>query len=222
MEEKLSLLLQQNISLTGAGRTDTGVHASCMYAHFDVLETLNNLEKLSGRLNRFLPPDISIDGIFKVPDIANARFSAISRTYQYHVHFLKNAFLNDRSWYVHKYPDTNAMIKAARLLLNFESFGAFTRTGGAASNFICHLYDCEWIFNEYQAIFTIKANRFLRNMVRAIVGTMMELGHGRITLEEFEAIVQSDDRKKAGESAPPQGLFLTDIKYPNEIQLCLK
>lgn len=218
LDESMSVVLNEKISTIGAGRTDTGVHALIFCAHFDSnsasLETDKNL---IFRLNCYLPADISVSSIRKVRADANARYSAVSRTYKYYIARTKDPFFNNSSWYVHGVLDISIMNKACGILLNHSDFTSFSKLHSGSKTNICRIYNAEWEEQENRLVFTIRADRFLRNMVRAIVGTMTDLGSGKITHGEFEEIILQKDRCKAGKSAPAQGLFLTEIEYPDEI-----
>lgn len=218
LEKALSLTLREDISVTGAGRTDAGVHALSYCAHFDSgKQEINKDENLIFRLNRFLPRDISVHSARKVTPEANARFSALSRTYRYIISRSKDPFSLDSSWYIYGSLDLEALNKAAALLLKYSDFTSFCRLHSDNKTNICKIYHASWSVAEDKLIFTITADRFLRNMVRAIVGTMVDLAGGKITLEDFEEIIKLKDRSRAGMSAPPEGLFLAGIEYPEEI-----
>lgn len=216
--EKLSLILREPVELTGAGRTDAGVHASCFCAHFNSANLdLNELGKATYRLNAILPNDIAVHTIRPVTPDAHARFSAISRTYQYHLHSKKDPFLQSTSYYYQRTLKFEQMEMACGLLMEYNDFKAFSKNNTDVKTYICHIYKAEWQFDQDKAVFIITADRFLRNMVRAIVGTMLELGKGNMNLNDFKEIILSRDRSRAGQSMPPQGLFLSDIKYPENI-----
>jgi tRNA pseudouridine38-40 synthase len=220
IDEALSSILSEIISTTGAGRTDTGVHAKVFCAHFDSLsDEIDSRINLIYRINRYLPKDISVTSIRKVRPDANARFSALSRTYKYYISREKDPFSEDSSWHIYGDLDVESMNRAAAILTNYSDFTSFSRLHGSAKTNICKVYEAKWEENENQLIFTIKADRFLRNMVRAIVGTMSEIGMGKTTLEEFEEIINVMDRGRAGKSAPAKGLFLTEIEYSPEIYI---
>lgn len=215
LDNALSTVFNEKISATGAGRTDTGVHALVFFAHFesispDLADNKNNIF----RLNSFLPKDIAVNGIFKVVPDAHARFSAVSRTYKYYIARVKDPFLDDSSWFIHGKIDLNIMNRACRILMKYTDFTSFSRVHSDVKTNLCTLFYSFWVQDDVTLVFTIKADRFLRNMVRAIVGTMIATGTGRIDLEEFEIIIQAKDRCRAGQSAPARGLFLTDIEYP--------
>jgi tRNA pseudouridine38-40 synthase len=218
LDNALSVILCEKINTAGAGRTDTGVHALYFCAHFDSISTELTINRnLEFRLNRYLPEDISVLNIRKVLPDANARYSAISRTYKYYVARRKDPFLNNSSWYLHGEIDLEEMNKACKILLNYSDFTSFSKLHSGAKTNICTIYSADWKEVEKQVIFTIRADRFLRNMVRAIVGTLVEVGFGKLSLPEFENIILAKDRCKAGTSAPAKGLFLVDIEYPSEI-----
>ncbi|MGA1976691.1 MAG: tRNA pseudouridine(38-40) synthase TruA [Bacteroidales bacterium] len=218
LDEALNKILNEEINTTGAGRTDTGVHALAFCAHFDsVRPDLSSDGNLIFRLNRYLPKDISVSYILKVRPDANARFSAISRTYKYYISRKKNPFTNDSSWYIHGNIDIKTMNDTCGILMKHSDFTSFSRLHSDTRTNICKILSAAWEENNDILIFTIKADRFLRNMVRAIVGTIVETGRGKTTLKEFEEIILARDRARAGKSAPAKGLFLADIEYPEEI-----
>jgi tRNA pseudouridine38-40 synthase len=218
LEEALSVVLNERISTIGAGRTDTGVHASFFCAHFESISPDLLTEKnLVFRLNSFLPPDISVNSIKKVVAEANARYSAISRTYKYFISRIKDPFFDNSSWYIYGKIDVVAMNKACEILYHHSDFTSFSKLHSGAKSNICKIYYANWEESGNRLVFTIKADRFLRNMVRAIVGTIVEMGIGKMDIKEFEEIILAKDRCKAGKSAPAQGLFLEDIEYPEEI-----
>jgi tRNA pseudouridine38-40 synthase len=218
LNEKLSLLLKEPIVLTGAGRTDTGVHARCFYAHFDYNKMdSNEIDKLVYHLNSILPSDIAVQSIFPVADNAHARFSATSRSYEYYIHSKKDPFLEGISYFYHKSLDVQKMQLACKLIIEFDDFKSFSKNHTDVKTYNCHIFNAEWKVTENQIIFEIRADRFLRNMVRAIVGTMLELGNNSKSLDDFRKIILSRDRSMAGQSVPPQGLFLIDIIYPEDI-----
>ena len=218
MDEALNVVLNEKISTTGAGRTDTGVHAILFCAHFDSdVPDLNTAEKVVFRLNQYLPADISVNSIRKVVPDANARYSAISRTYKYYISRNKDPFFENSSWYLHGKIDIAKMNIACKKLMDQSDFTSFSKLHSGAKTNICKIYSARWEESDSRLVFTIKADRFLRNMVRAIVGTIVDIGFGKIDLKEFEDIIEAKDRCKAGKSAPAKGLFLVDIEYPEEI-----
>lgn len=222
LAKALSTILNTDIELMGAGRTDTGVHAKEMYAHFDFekkIDVANTVHKL----NSFLAKDIVVYDIIAVHKEAHARFDATKRTYEYHINTFKDAFSQEQSWYYHQKLDLNLMNQAAKILLKHTDFQCFSKVNTDVNTFDCEVFEAQWTRSTAkqdadkqendQLIFTISANRFLRNMVRAIVGTLVNVGLGKITLEEFNAIILSKDRDKAGFSVPANGLYLTKIDY---------
>lgn len=214
VDEKLSLLLGQNIETLGCGRTDKGVHAKNFYAHFDATSEWD-CTQLEYKLNQVLPHDIVICKVLKVNDDFNARFDALTRTYEYWIIQKKDPFLEEQAWFQPKELDVETMNKAANLLIGKKDFQCFSKVQTQVQNFICDVQFAQWENNNQKLIFTITANRFLRNMVRAIVGTLIEVGKGHKTIENVQAILESKDRNKAGQSVPAHGLYLTEILYPN-------
>jgi len=216
VERVLSTLLRSETKVVGAGRTDTGVHARQLIAHFDC-EALEDPDELCFRANAFLPKDIAFNAIYAVKDDAHARFDAVSRTYQYHISLSKDPFSVDLAYKAPTKPDVDLMNQAAQIMMEYQDFEAFSRTGSDVKTFICKLTQAHWVVNDQGLIFTISADRFLRNMVRAVVGTLLEVGMGKCSLEQFRAIIESKDRSKAGASAPAHGLYLTAVNYPDNI-----
>ena len=218
LDEALSVVLNEKISTIGAGRTDAGVHAMIFCAHFDSLSPdLLTIKNLVCRLNQYLPIEISVISLKKVVPDANARYSAISRTYKYYISRIKDPFFDNSSWYLHGKINIAAMNEACGLLFHHSDFTSFSRLHSGAKSNICKIYSAGWKESDNRLVFTIKADRFLRNMVRAIVGTMVDIGFGKMDLNEFEGIILAKDRCKAGKSAPAKGLFLADNEYPEEI-----
>ena len=218
LDESLSLILGEKVSTTGAGRTDAGVHALFFCAHFD--STVNDLDiktDLVFRLNRFLPDDIAITGIRKVKNDANARYSAISRTYRYFITRKKDPFRTETSWFIHGPLDIDLMNMVSGTLTRYDDFTSFSRLHSDNKTNICKVFMAEWELEGDTLVFTIKADRFLRNMVRAITGTVVDIGRKKISPAEFEKIIEARDRGSAGMSAPAKGLFLSDIEYPGDI-----
>lgn len=213
LNKAFSVLLQSEMNLMGAGRTDTGVHAREMYAHFDT-DTTFDIPTLVHKLNSFLPKDIVIYDIIPVHDDAHTRFDATKRTYEYHIHQCKNPFLDELSWYFHQTLDINLMNQAAQILQNYTDFECFSKVNTDVNTFDCTIFEAYWKRGENnQLVFTISANRFLRNMVRSIVGTLINVGLHKITLDDFTKIIESKSREKAGFSVPAHGLYLTKIEY---------
>jgi len=218
LDKALSVILNETITTTGAGRTDTGVHALVFSAHFDsTAPDLSTRQNLIFRLNQYLPGDISVASIRKVVPGANARYSAISRTYKYYISRVKDPFFDDSSWFLHNNLNTALMNKACSILLKHSDFTSFSRLHSDTKTNICRIFSAGWEETKNRIVFTIKADRFLRNMVRAIVGTMVDVGSGKISIKDFKKIILAKDRCKAGKSAPAKGLFLVDIEYPQGI-----
>lgn len=227
LREALSTLLRQPVETVGAGRTDAGVHARKMVAHFDfepseeappapdVMDAQGlDCQQFAYRLNRLLPRDIAVHGVELVDSDMHARFSATSRTYHYYIHTLKDPFVSAYSCEMHYPLDFDAMNKAAEWLLTQEDFASFCKAGADVKTTLCTLTHACWHrLSDTSWRFEITANRFLRNMVRAVVGTLVEVGRGRITFEEFQRIVSTHSRSAAGESMPAHALFLVDVKY---------
>jgi len=197
----------------GAGRTDSGVHAKQMFAHFDS-DVNFKAEKLISKLNSYLPKDIVVFDIHQVSDEAHARFDAKKRTYEYHIHSFKDAFENEQSWYLHQKLDLEKMNQASKMLFEYQDFQCFSKVHTDVTTFNCSIFEANWKQDKNRIVFTIAADRFLRNMVRAIVGTLTEIGTGKKNLDDFKKIIESKDRNQAGASAPAHGLFLTKVEYP--------
>lgn len=219
LEEALALFLRCKVDVTGAGRTDAGVHASQMIAHFD-LEEPQDTQWMMRKLNGILPPDIAVHDIRPVRSDAHARFDAISRTYKYYVTLEKSAFQRAYSWYLLNEPDFSLMNEAAQVLLSTVDFTSFSKLHTDTKTNDCHVTEAVWEqLADGRWAFTITADRFLRNMVRAIVGTLMEVGRHRMTVDGFRSVILKKDRCSAGDSAPAEGLFLHRIAYPDDIYL---
>ena len=219
LNEVLSVLLQKPIDTVGCGRTDTGVHATHFYAHFDAEVSFESQEELLYRMNKILPKDIAVLDIIPVTENAHARFDAIKRTYKYYISKTKNPFLQDTAWYFTQDLDLKAMNAAAQQLFKYTDFSAFSKSNTQTKTNNCKIYEAEWTLLDDNLIFTICADRFLRNMVRAIVGTLIEVGTAKITIDQFCKIIEAKDRTKAGQSAPAEGLFLEKIEYPRTLFL---
>ncbi len=215
LQNKLSLLLRQPIETTGCGRTDTGVHANQFFAHFDTIAPIIHPAQIVYKLNRMLPDDIVVFNLFEVAEAAHARFDAIERTYRYYIETKKNPFSKSLVTFTPYTPDLNLMNQASKHLTTVEDFGSFCKTGGNNKTNFCKVTKAEWIsLDPNRMYFEITADRFLRNMVRAIVGTLLDVGRGKISIEEFKSIVESGQRSVAGQSVSPDGLYLYHIKYP--------
>ncbi len=216
LERRLSTLLREQVEVVGAGRTDTGVNASYYVAHFDS-DNVVDCNKMAYKLNCILPEDIAIGGISPVANDAHARFSAVQREYTYLISPNKNPFTRHLSWQYYVALDVDAMNNAAEKLLHFEDFTTFAKLNSNNKTNICHVTYARWIENNGVLCFTIRADRFLRNMVRAIVGTLVDVGRGRYTPEEFGEILHAKNLSLASGGAPAEGLFLSDVRYPEEL-----
>lgn len=222
MEQALALIFREEVQLTFAGRTDAGVHAREMYAHFDIGDEAmkKERERLVFRLNGILPDSIAIFDIYPVKENAHARFDAVRRTYEYHIIDHKDPFLCKQATRVRPGLDFATMNESAKLLIGKQDFASFCRTNTDVKTTICDLKQAEWKeLDNGHAVFTISADRFLRNMVRAVVGTLFEIGRSKMTKEQFAEVITQHNRCAAGDSAPAEGLFLTHIEYPEEIFL---
>ncbi len=218
LAKAVSTLLASPTAVTGAGRTDTGVHASFFCAHFDaVRDDLHDNSQLLYNLNGLLPADIAVRRIVMVKPDANARFDALSRTYQYTITREKDPFMAETAWLLYWQLDLQKMNEAADVLLRHSDFSSFSRLHGGNKTTICRVTFAHWEEEDQRLVFTITADRFLRNMVRAIVGTLIPVGRGKLSVADFESILKGRDRGLAGQSAPAQGLSLTGIEYPGEL-----
>lgn len=213
LQKAMSILLRKPMEVVGAGRTDTGVHARKMVAHFDYNEEVD-CPQLVYKLNKLLPRDIAVQQVEPVAEDMHARFSAKSRTYHYFVHMGKNPFLRSYSWQVYGNIDFELMNQAASVLMEYKDFTSFSKVNTDTKTNDCTITEAHWDrVGEDQWCFTITANRFLRNMVRAIVGTLMEVGRGRMTIEQLRRVIDAKDRCCAGDSVPGNALFLVQVKY---------
>ncbi len=212
----LTTLLGEQIYVVGAGRTDTGVHAREMFAHFDISKPVL-IKEFAHRMNKFLPPDIVIYGLYLVDSETHARFDASFRTYEYLISKGKNPFLRGLAWQSYTRLDVAKMNQACGLLFEFEDFSSFAKIHTDVKTHICKILLAEWQEAADRYIFTVRADRFLRNMVRAMVGTLVEVGKGKITLNDFREILRAEDRSKAAASAPAEGLYLTEVVYPKNV-----
>ena len=211
--DKLKLLLKDDLHIVGCGRTDSGVHANEFFAHFDTEIIIDNTNKLVFKLNSFLSEEIVIFDIYKVKNDFHSRFSAIKRTYKYYVSLKKNPFKNNLTYYFHHTLNVAEMNKACSYLFDYEDFTSFSKLHTQTATNNCKIESAEWVEEDGILVFTISADRFLRNMVRAIVGTMIEIGRGKLKAEEIKTIIEAKDRSKAGYSVPAQGLFLHRVEY---------
>jgi tRNA pseudouridine38-40 synthase len=218
VEETLSKLLREKISIVGSGRTDTGVHCIQQFFHADIQTEIKRQDFLQ-RLNSFLPKDIAIRDVLLVKSEAHARYDARERAYEYHITTRKNPLLVGRAFYFFKRCDISLMNEAAALLVGEHDFTSFSKVKTDVNHFVCTIKKAHWVRNGDLMIFSISGNRFLRGMVRAIVGTLLDVGSQKISIKEFQLIVKSKDRKKAGMNVPPEGLYLTQVKYPKNIFL---
>ena len=217
LEKALSTLLRQKIAVVGCGRTDTGVHASDFYAHFDA-EGDVDCGQLVFKFNNLLPPDIAIFDIFPVAANAHARFDATARTYQYHVSDHRLPFRQGQYCRIYFRPDIDKLNEAARVLMEYEDFTSFAKLHTQVKTNICHLTHAEWTEEEGGWVFTIRSNRFLRNMVRSVTGTLLDVGRGKLSIDGMREIIEKKDRCAAGVSMPACGLFLTKVDYPGEMK----
>lgn len=209
------MLLREPVECVGCGRTDSGVHARDFFAHFDATsEALLKTDELVYHLNCVLPKDIAVKSIHLMPENAHARFDAVARTYEYHLLAGKDAFNDNQAWEVRDIPNVRAMNTAADYLLQCDDFAAFCKAGSDQKTTKCKLTEAWWMQHGNYVVFTITADRFLRNMVRAIVGTLMDVGKGKVSVNDVKEIVASGDRSEAGQSVPAHGLYLTRIVYP--------
>ncbi len=215
LEQALTTLLRQPTAIVGCGRTDTGVHASDFYAHFNATDEVDT-RQLTFKLNSFLPDDIAIYEIFAVRDNAHARFDATARTYQYHVSDRRLPFKQGLYSRIYYRPNLELMNQGANLLMEYEDFTSFAKLHTQVKTNICHLSLAQWEEREDEWVFTIRSNRFLRNMVRSVTGTLLDVGRGKLSLDGLRQIIERKDRCAAGVSMPPQGLFLTRVEYPFE------
>jgi tRNA pseudouridine38-40 synthase len=220
VEKSLAVLLSKKIEITGAGRTDAGVHAKEYFAHFN-LDEVQSGEKLADivyRLNSILPDDISVQQIFPVSNDIHVRFSAVSRTYSYYISRFKNPFTRENAWNVFGKLDVIKMNEAAKILFEYNDFTSFAKLHTDTKTNNCKIMMAEWKEEDGLLVFTIKADRFLRNMVRAIVGTLVDVGKEKISIDDFRRIIESKNRGDAGYSVPAKGLFLEGIEYPFELK----
>ncbi len=218
LEAALSTYLREAIEVVGAGRTDTGVHAAYYVAHFDCAGSIEDPEQTLYKLNRILPDDIAVTALCEVAAEAHARFDAVEREYRYYITPRKNAFTRPLVWQYFVSLDVEKMNRAAEVLLEERDFTSFAKLNSNNKTNICRVVKAEWSEDEHGVLcFTIRADRFLRNMVRAIVGTLVDVGRGRYTVEEFAEIVRSRDLARSSGGAPAQGLYLYDVRYPDTL-----
>lgn len=216
VEDTLSKMFRMEIKIVGSGRTDTGVHCEQQFFHCDIEKPFET-ETLIQKVNSFLPRDIAIQSIRRVKDDASARYDAVERTYHYRITRRKNPFRNELAWHYFKAADVQTMNMAAALLVGEHDFECFSKVKTDVNHFLCDIKKAAWREDGDVLEFTITANRFLRGMVRAVVGTLLDVGTGKTSVKEFHAIIQSRDRKKAGANVPPHGLYLSKVKYPPSV-----
>ncbi len=217
LEKALSIIARESVTVTGAGRTDTGVHASFFVAHFDSDNLDLDLDKKIHNLNSLLPYDIAVQNVFKVNPEAHARFDAVSRTYKYFIVKTKDPFQRHYAAKEARMPDIEKMNEAARLLFEYEDFTSFSKLGTDVKTNNCKVDLAQWVDEGNRNVFTIRADRFLRNMVRAIVGTLLDVGFSKLTMDGFREVIEAKDRRSAGTSVPAKGLFLVDIRYSENL-----
>ena len=218
IEKALTTLLKKPTDIVGAGRTDAGVHALQMFAHFDYSHKLD-LEKFRYKLNSFLPKDIAIHDIYEVKKDAHARFDAVSRTYLYRISKEKDVFNFNRAYRINTELDFNKMNEASKILLEYIDFECFSKSNTDVKTFNCKVMKADWVEEGNELHFTIKADRFLRNMVRAIVGTLITIGSGKMDIQDLHAIIKSKNRSEAGYSVPAHALYLSKIEYPDHLKI---
>ncbi|MBW2961060.1 tRNA pseudouridine(38-40) synthase TruA [Mesonia aestuariivivens] len=216
LEKALAVAFQKKIGVVGAGRTDTGVHAKQLIAHLDLEKQIDE-RQLQFKLNTLLPDEVGVNSIYRVKEDAHARFTAIAREYKYYISTTKDPFSNSYSYYIKKELDLQRMNEAAKILLNYKDFKCFSKSKTDVFTYNCAISFANWEQKDNLLVFTIKADRFLRNMVRAIVGTLVEIGLHKLKVEDLYTIIESRNRSKAGKSVDAKGLFLTKVEYPNSI-----
>ncbi|MGB0895704.1 MAG: tRNA pseudouridine(38-40) synthase TruA [Flavobacteriaceae bacterium] len=216
LENALTTILRQDIGIVGAGRTDAGVHATQIFAHFDSDIELNT-DDVVYKLNSILPKSIAVQQVFRVTDDAHARFHATKRSYQYKIITAKNPFLNEYAYLVKQPLAVDKMNQAASILLEYENFKCFSKVKTDVHTYNCTITFAEWSYDNGQLVFSISADRFLRNMVRAIVGTLLYIGLGKLEVDAIHDIIKSENRGEAGVSVPAHGLYLTEVCYPDTI-----
>ena len=218
IEEAFAKITGNKIPVTGSGRTDTGVHARQQIAHFNLEKDIDS-NKLAYQLNAVLPKTISVNGMRRVHDEAHARFDAISRKYHYYIHTNKDPFKDGLSYYFRPDLRLDLIAQACEILTSEKDFESFSRVKTEVNNFLCDIMEAEWKLVSGGYLFTIQANRFLRGMVRAIVGTLIEVGLTKLSVTDFALIVKQKDRSAAGAAAPPHGLYLSEVIYPDHIYI---
>jgi tRNA pseudouridine38-40 synthase len=217
LNQALATILRKPIETVGCGRTDTGVHAKQLYAHFDLAATDQISERFIYQLNALLPSDIVVKNLYPVDQQAHARFDAVRRAYEYHVHFEKDPFRERFSWQLRARPDMHAMNEAAKVLFDYKDFSCFSKSNTQVFTNNCTIFEAYWEEVNEGLVFHIAADRFLRNMVRAIVGTLLEIGYGKQPLSYMHKVIESKNRSIAGTSVPAHGLYLTSVVYPDTV-----
>ena len=213
IDRALSILLREKIESTGSSRTDAGVNACQNFLHFDTAQPLH--PHFLYKMNAILPDDVVLNGVYNVPAEANSRFSALSRSYEYTLYNSKNPFMQDRGYFFPYNIDTDALQEAAGILKEYSDFTTFSKRNTQVRTFLCNIMESHWTIESYRIVYNVRANRFLRGMVRGLVGTMLRVGRGKLTLDGFRAAIESRDCTKADFAVPPQGLFLMKVEYPD-------
>ncbi len=218
VEKALQIFFKQNIPLTGSSRTDAGVHAKQNFFHFNCNREITTTDIY--HLNAILPTDITVKAIVEVTSQAHCRFSAIYRVYEYYLYQTKDPFKEDRAWYYPYTFDNNLLNEAAEVLMQYQNFASFSKRNTQVNNYICHIQHSQWSEREGMMVYSVKANRFLRGMVRGLVGTMLQVARHKITIENFKQIIESGDASKANFATPAHGLFLAEVNFPQDIFFC--
>lgn len=218
VEKALSTILKEKISIVGAGRTDAGVHATQIFAHFD-FNVISDKNLIIYKLNSILPKDVAVQDLFEVKDDAHARFNALSRKYLYRISLKKDVFSTKQAYYFKQHLDLDKLNAATKILFEYIDFECFSKSNTDVHTFNCTIMEANWVLKEDELQFSIKADRFLRNMVRAIVGTLITIGLGKIEVEDMHSIIKSKNRSEAGFSVPAHALYLTQVAYPKNIRL---
>jgi tRNA pseudouridine38-40 synthase len=219
VEDSLGKLLRQEVEIVGSGRTDAGVHCEQQFFHVDVAEEVDDLDHLLFRLNAFLPKDIYLPSVRKIKDTVHARYGALQRVYNYRIATVRSPFLDKLAWHYFKPLNIEWMNEAASHMIGEHDFESFSKVKTNVKHFLCDVSKAEWHVDGNKLEFVISANRFLRGMVRATVGTLLDVGTGKISVADFKNIIDHRDRKKAGANVPPYGLYLVHVKYPDDIYL---
>ena len=225
IEKAIKVLLREEVSLTGSSRTDAGVHAVQNFFHFDIVKPEGSLVKNDGyrqfvyNMNAILPADIAVKNLVEVADDAHCRFDAVSREYNYYISRAKDPFLRERSFFFPYKLDKEKMEEAADIVMKYEDFTSFSKRNTQVRSFICRIEKSQWVWKDSYCIYNVKANRFLRGMVRALTATMLKVGRGRISIDQFREVIEAKDCTKASFAVPPDGLFLVSVSYPAEIFL---